>query len=488
MTRRESLFALVHVILMGCASAPKASSVAASSPDGALLQPYVLVVTGAATCENGRANIGGVLTADANYAAKYLAIEVHGPGLKSLGKSGMVLRNPSFDELKGTLHSLAERGSLAAGLVLVYSGHGFREGAGKKVRSMLCLRGGEHPARALIDAVSDVPLPKLPWYAMVLNACESAYVDLASLSRPTAVLAASPHVMSVHAFPDPKRPAGSCRADLSGRPVEVQATPLVRATTDALARPWEPQHDRNEDGIVTAHELFHVLIDAAAEGWPRCSDDQPKPRFQLQARSEIPVRFHIRAHDTRQNIEGIVEKLERGPESDARRALVRALRAQLDLATRRILPEAHWDFLITDSKEVAMRVSSIDVASVGNRECWGHPLHLALAPSDLNRKEQQAIGRFSMFSAFYELKQQGRSVDVIYLYEKEIGDQSPLRASSMTHAISEIPSRIDRVDNDYFRAVTAIPEPAECQGTILHPILQKRVFQVCTEEEGQCFH
>lgn len=447
-----------------------------------LVQPYVLVVTGPTPCAEGQTDLGTIVHADSDYAITALAL----PPAGKLGATGAVLENPSATELTAALKQLARAGSLAPGLVFVYSGHGMRRGSEKDGQSMLCLRNGPAAVLDVPAALDAVPEAQVPFVAMVLNACESAYVDISSLSRPTAVLAASKRSISVHAFSNANRRSGTCAPQVTARPVAVQATPFVRATIDALAKPSNPKHDRNEDGIVTMHELLHVLTDSAANDWFSCSLKRPEPKFQLQAQSEVPIRYHADATDTRRRIESIMAHLSREPRSAGLDALLLALRAQLDLPTRRVPPQIRWDFLITDFDAAAMRVPSIETAT-SDDVCWSRPPYLALAPAVLTADEQRALGQFSIFSRFYEIQRQGQTVDVTSLMEKALGAPTPLRTLSLSEAIAGIPPRIDKVDGTMFRALTAIPKPSDCRRTALYDILIDRHFRVCSEEEGQCF-
>jgi hypothetical protein len=475
--------ALFALALFACSQATQSSAVnVLPVPRTELVQPYVLVVTGPTPCAEGQADLGTLVHADAEYAASALGL----PPAGRLGATGAVLENPSGTELTDALNLLANAGSLAPGLVFVYSGHGIRRGGDQDGQSMLCLRDGALAAREVLAALNAVPRAQLPFTAMVLNACESAYVDISSLSMPTAVLAASKRSISVHAFSAANRPAGSCAPGATAEPAVVQATAFVRATVNALAKPSSPTHDRNEDGIVTMHELLHVLADSAAKDWFGCSLKRPEPKFQLQARSEVPIRYHADAKDTRRRIESIAERLSGEPHSPGLDALLVALRAQLDLPSRRILPEIRWDFVITDFVDAAMRVPPIEAATSDDR-CWSRPPYLALAPAALPVDEQRAVGQFSIFSRFYEIERQGQTVDVTSLAEKALGDPAPLKTLSLSQAVAGIPPRMDKVDGTMFRAMTAIPNPADCQHSALYDILRDRHFRVCSEGEGQCF-
>lgn len=484
---RYAAFVAASIACTGPSKVAPAVVAPSNTARGPLTQPYVLVVTAPKPCSNGQADISGVVDEDAKYSVEKLSAHLRAPGSGDLGATGTVLSHPSAQEIKEAVEELAKAGKLVAGLVLLFTGHGFREVGDGVERSMLCLRDGPDPARDLVGLGEGVPLDAFPWLAMILNACESAYVDLAVSPRPTAVLSASPREISVHAFPNPKRPAGSCRPPSDGGPRSAQPTPLVVATVNALAEPADPNHDRNEDGIVTIHELFHVLTDAAARGWHGCSGSEPDPKFQLQARSEIPVRFHDRAVDTRRDIAAIVDILLAEPPSAGRDALVAAIRAQLDLATKRVLPEIRWDFVISSSVDIAARVPTLAAAGAAEQPCWGHPLQLAMLPATLPLEAQRALGRFAIFSSFYEFQVDGTNVDIVALYEQTSGKKSALRALSMREALSGIPARIDAVDSRTYRATTAVPNAEQCRHSPLQPALQNRDFRVCPEEEGQCF-
>jgi hypothetical protein len=489
MSARLTVTALALALAFAACSTrtPPLAPVSPPEPEqvGELLQPYVLVVTGPKPCAPGQTDLWSVVHADADYASKRLDLHAPAPN-GQLGENGVVLENPSAAELNAALEGLAKTGKLVPGLVFVYSGHGVRQGSDKDGRSMLCLRDGAFDAQGVARALGKTPEKQLPWLAMVLNACESAYIDISPLSRPTAVLAASPGVISVHAFPDANRRAGSCRPALATKPVAVQATPFVRATVDSLADPSSPDHDRNEDGIVTMHELFHILADAAAKDWHGCSLSRPEPRFQLQARSEVPIRYHREAVDTRRRVEAIVRTLRAQHRSPGLDALLTALRAQLDLPTRRVLPEVRWDFVISASDDVAMRIPPIETATGGD-QCWGHLPYLALAPRELSLDERLLLGRFSIFSSFYWIKRWNGTVDVTQLGEQALGDPSPVRTFSLGEAVASIPPRIQMVSDRMFLAKTAIPQAEDCQRTILQDVLAHRHFRVCAEEEGQCF-
>jgi hypothetical protein len=405
----------------------------------------------------------------------------------------MYLPSPTAHEFNTTFDMLATNGLLSAGLVLLYSGHGVKATPKEKPelgdRSYLCLDDGEFDIANAVKWIEAYSVDAVPWLAMVLNACESSYVDVSSTSRPVGVLAASSSPMIVHAFPDRSNHAGSCRPKLSLEPQNVEPTPFVRATTDALRFPYESKHDRNEDGIVTLHELFHVLNDAAASSWRDCDTGRPEPKLQLQARSEIPIRFHDEAVDTRRQIEGIVGKLKGRPSSPIRDDLLRALDGQLALATRRRLPETQWDFVISDEIEVGMRIPNFEQREVSPpTSCWGHPVHLAWAPSFLDTEEQLALARFSIFSSFYEIRSHGPSLDLILPYEVKLSrTKTTLQTVTIASALAAIPPRIHSLSAHSFRALSQVPNPKDCLGTPLQKILTQRHFEVCVEEEGQCF-
>jgi hypothetical protein len=469
--------------------------------DRAIVQPYVLLVTGPKTCLDVNGDIRAVVDADARYATEGLGMTMNASAeeaIRSFGRDsraigGMYLPSPTAHEFKTALDTLATNGMLKAGLVLLYSGHGVKATPKEKPelgnRSYLCLDDGEFDVGNVVRWIETYSIDAVPWLGMVLNACESSYVDVSSALRPVGVLAASSNPMIVHAFPGRTGHAGSCQPKLPLEPQNVEATPFVRATTDALRLPQDPKHDRNGDGIVTLHELFHALSDAADSSWRDCDVGRPEPKLQLQARSEIPIRFHDKAVDTRRQIEDIVSKLEGTPSSPIRNDLLRALHGQLELATKHRLPETQWDFVISDEIEVGMRIPNFEQQEVSPpTSCWGHPVHLAWAPSFLETEEQLALARFAIFSSFYEIKAHGPSLDLILPYEVKLSrTKMTLQTVTVASALAAIPPRIHSLSSNSFRALSQVPEPKDCLGTTLHKILSQKHFEVCVEEEGQCF-
>jgi hypothetical protein len=452
---------------------------------GPLVQPYVLVVTGPKPCPEG-VDLTGVVQADADYVTRHLRLPQITAAAEP-GPAGQVLISPSSVELEGMLAKLRDSGRLARGLVFLFTGHGVAHGPKGQERSALCLSDGAYDAARVPSTVQRGKRSQSPWLAMILNACSSAYVDISAARFPTAVLAASPSPFSVHPFSMPNRPAGSCRAPQGAGPVEIRATPFVVATTNVLAEPSSRNYDRNEDGIVTVHELFHVILDATSSDAYACVAEPPDPKFQLQARGEVPVRFHRSARDVRAGIQAILDKLtELEPPSQGRDALLKALRSQLDLEHLDSLPEIRWNFVVTESDTVRMFVSTLERAGPSDQPCWGHPTALALAPSSLTIEEQRVLGRFSMFTRFFEFSPKGDSVDVIDLLERAVGRETRIGTYSPKQALVEVPSRIQLVGTTY-RALSEVPQAGRCERTELYGALANRAFFVCPEQEGQCF-
>jgi hypothetical protein len=499
--------ALLASLACGAANQNPAPRVAADVPRvDASEQPFVLLVTASTPCfstaTGGHAPITGGATSetirafvekDSELAVRQLRLAAYSalPAAGDGTMAGAHLADPTGAQLELAMKDLARSGRLQSGLVLLYSGHGVKLPTAQGDRSHLCLDVNQPLALAsVIDWVGTQQRQDVPWLSLILNACESAHVDLRAVSLPVGILAASQQPMTVHGLPA-VLDAGSCERRLVAR-AELQATPFMRATVRALLEPEHREHDRNGDGIVTLHELFHIFSDAAQQDWTRCDLNRPEPTLQLQSRSDIPVRYHVRASDTHAKIRDILAKLDAGS-ATIDGDLSRALEAQLYLPQRRVLPEMEWDFVLADEEQHFSVASSIPTLNTNTSRpvssCWSYPSRVALARHHrLSPDELKTLATYSIFSTFYVLERYGSGFDISSPRE-DVMSRTPrtLHSSTARQSLAAVPLRIEQISATDYRFTMQVPPASDCVASSLHPVLTRMRFKICAEDEGQCF-
>lgn len=453
-------------MLCGAAVAIAAPVVFAAKPP----QPFTLAVGAWAPCATGSPEIRPVVEADV------AAIQ------RAAGDDQDALANPTEDELRRRLTQLSARGALRQGLVIVYSGHGVathpipdsppdvpaqhpsppaRDGT-----SHLCLSSGWLKVETLLKEL-DTLHPAPPWAVLVLNACESAFVDVKSSTLPVSVISASAYPVAVHSRESTSAPSE-----------------LVRATAQVIAQP--APHDLNRDGVVDDSELL-MAIRRLVAGWRPLlgNPGRPWPKLRRQASAALPVRRQQGSPVPEPALAAAIAKLRRsGP---AANELVGALDAQLALGrgeTR--LPALAWDFVIAENPR----------QSAGTK---GDPLAAALATRlDLRALPEgdaltvDEVGRLAAFMTFaniYAVRDEPPWTEIVRLSDRRVMSTTRARSLSAT-----LPARMAVQgwwQSGYWlvRATGAVlhQDDRACWSGGLCREVAETVFALCREEEGQCF-
>jgi hypothetical protein len=448
-------------------------------------QPFTLTVGAWATCAPGSHDVRRVVEADVAEMRR-----VAGAGQDSLA-------NPTETELKRRLAELAGRGALRQGLVVVYSGHGVathptaldpppdapasppgpppRDGT-----SHLCLTptqslpSGWLKVEILLEWL-DALRPALPWAVLVLNACESAFVDVSRTALPVSVISASPYPVTVH--------FGQGNA---------AASELVRATTEAIAQP--AAHDRNRDGVLDDSELLAAIRSLVA-GWRPLlgSPGRPWAKLRRQAPAALPVRRHQQFPVPEPALVATIEKLRRsGTEAEE---LVSAIEAQLALAQGgTTLPALDWDFVMEEGGPA--RKPDGPAGSAGGPA--GQRAAALAARSDLRAlpgggalaaEEVERLAGFMTFADIYAVSHEDPWTEILRLGDRRL--MSTTRARSLGAALPARMAVQARWQNGYWlvRATRAVVRRGDraCWSDGLCTKVAETTFALCREEEGQCF-
>jgi len=297
------------------------------------IRPTVVVVTSAVSCDGG--------------------IEV--PIAEQVADDAVLLRTvlePYVDEQHFVRVDSGSADAIQAaitnadpnqGLWLFYSGHGHvTEGEagveggsplGVGARSLLCL-----PTKDASDYASDVaPLPveqvlewveqrAFPWATVVLNACESAHVDVSGFEHPISVISASPEEVEALATP--------AQTVVDGAPNASQLIEALGAAVQAGAAV-----DSNCDGWISDRELLEHAIARLAGIIPLTEHGYLMPRLKRQASTPLPL-FSVQLSPSCRDVQLSL------PDDLIDNQLGHQLAAQLDPIGG--LPNAGADFFVLD--------------------------------------------------------------------------------------------------------------------------------------------
>jgi hypothetical protein len=487
----------------GCASSPPVATTGQnqtkpprSRPAAeAFRQPYMLFVASSRSCEGDHASdISDFVRADSAYAEP---------------AADKVLKEPTPETLESEIAALARAGEFRHGLLVIYTGHGVRrvpQGASTAAdmtarlggRSHLCLskqaasfeppRTGAQaapPGKPLevgevlewLDAVYEEDESSLPWATVIINACESSFVDVSRTVLPLAVISASPSPVTIHRH---------VRKD--------GTTPFVKGLIDALTD--LDRHDANADGILVGRELLSAIRAEVFEVYGATQEGRPDPRLQQNVSTQLPLRFHLNqvAREQRAKILGIQRKL-KDPE------LVEALDRQLELGTEPRLPHFTRDLVTTDvaawqrcvSPAVSCALGAVGLsqspAAVGGAErgpCLAPRPDLLSIP-ELQDDEIATLAKYAIFAEVYEIRVEGeRWADV-----RRLRDDRLMATVRGEQAVAAVPRRLSQVRGGkgwtMFRALGGLTGAQACPQMIAPDALKKREPMVCAEQEGQCF-
>jgi hypothetical protein len=392
------------------------------------------------------------------------------------------LTNPTEAELRGRLTLLSARGALRHGLVVVYSGHGAathptsldsppdataqpplppRDGT-----SYLCLPSGWLKVETLLEQMDSLR-PAPPWVVLVLNACESAFVDVSRSALPVSVISASAYPVAVHS-----------------RENATSASELVRATAQVIAQP--AAHDSNHDGLVDDSELLMAIRGLIASWRPLLGNPgRPWPKLRRQASAALPVRRHQQSPIPEAALAVTIEKLRQsGP---AANELVGALDAQLALGrgeTR--LPSLAWDFVVAEGSQRSRdtKADSLAGALATRSDLRALPEGVALTPAEMKR-----LGAFMNFANIYVVREEAPWTEIVRLADGHV--MATTRARSLSAALPARMALAARWQSGYWlvRATGAVVGRGNraCWSGELCRELAEMVFALCREEEGQCF-
>jgi len=443
---------------------------AAMSGPRAFQNPLLVLVAGGERCEKGTHNARSDITDVTAAEVKHFQ-DAHIEFTRVLARA---------TELESALHQLASAGKLRNGLVLYYTGHAqLRQVFSNPVKASpagsaepqthLCLDDWL-PVSNLIGWLGREQAA-LPWAVLILDACESAFVDLSTVSFPISVLAASPEPVAVYNA-------------TSGSRVGFFARTVAAVLSNPAA------HDPNGDGVVTDRELLAALLAASSA---RAFEDplRARPRLQRQAPSSLPIRFYAETSGARKQLARLREQV--GSSHDSTRvALAGLLEDQLRLGASGRLPKLRWDLVVTTEPMATMRCPG----EAPQEPPWscvpGRPDLRRLAPAFAGWASE--IARLSTAIDVYEIRAvqgQLRWYDIVRLRDGRI-------MATTTHSpIAVVPARKSVVErtldgNEWLVRSTDTIEPSaiDCRGRTpdqCEALSRKRRFMVCEEEEGQCF-
>ncbi len=343
-----------------------------------------------------------------------------------------------------------------AARLLLYSGHARSvipdEQQTQRI-THLCLPEGMVPAQRLIEQLDLAGSTVV----IVLNACDSAYVDISKISIPISVISSSPGKVGVR----------------SGFSEDIQAALIENI-------------DLNHDGIATDYELFTSIRDRMKQ---RHSSTQhpavPKIRRQASSHIPLPVRApcDLKCRRVKQNMQVFINNLQ--PEEKARQ-LQCAMERQLELSTGvkvAELPRVERDYFIVSAKNDLIRKKVSDAAA----------RVLDPFPSQ-DRKAVEAVARFIMFAEIYHIEASSAWIRVIRLRDQHLMATRMVPEEGVVDAsvLSAIPKRIDlkshpgMMDHYIVRITHRVPtQPVQIEDKVFHP--DKAVPIPCIQAEGQCF-
>jgi hypothetical protein len=235
-----------------------------------------VVVASSARCGAGQLDITDVVKKDAERLKSLLRAEV------VLGDTVDAYGLPSGAAIQRALATSTED----RGLLVVYSGHGQLERAGSNicVYSDDLQRGALLPATSLLrlPVSTDTASPSAPWALLILNSCESAFVDLRGAVRPTAVISTAHEEVSA-----------SLQSHAIGEKGTVLAEMLAAVLSGDDERTEEDPRaggpDANCDGILTDFEIFGRLASALARVYPDTGSNPPVLNLRRGSRTHIPL-------------------------------------------------------------------------------------------------------------------------------------------------------------------------------------------------------
>lgn len=236
----------IYAATAGCFHARPRFDVSGAGPgDAATAVPSVVVVTSSASCPR---SAPGPLESFVSEDAEHLR--------SAFGPKVEVLPDPSPSALRGALEGRTRP------VVLFYSGPGRSSARG--TGSELCLSGGR--TIALVDLALAIPT-SARWAVLIINACQSADVDVSHIELPISVISASPELVA-------ERFGAARRGSFA----------------DTVASVIRLHADPNHDGILSDQELFTEVAkkldgDLTVAETPRA----PIVKLRRQAGSHLPI-------------------------------------------------------------------------------------------------------------------------------------------------------------------------------------------------------
>ena len=341
----------------------------------------------------------------------------------ALGSQKLDMAVPRDRDRASVKQALKEMGG--GSRLVIYAGHARVDAGG---RSVVCLADGEVPIEELVrHATSGGNTPEA--ITFVVNACQSAAVNLAGIDVPVSVISASPYdVETDSAF----------------------AESTVQALTDSRA-------DVNCDGRISDQELFDAIVEAPV--LVRARSFRPAvPKIRRQAGGELPLPLKPRPSDACRERKAVADLVRSRP-------LPPALSLQLqDPFNAKVLrADSYVNYYVVDDK---------DGTAAANFIKWLPP---ELSKLNISVPEAALIARHLTSANVYKFQLTNGWLRIIRLRDGRLLATRRMVEDEVQQAL---PSRLKETEARGYRRRQLGRVSSLGPGWCAVP---------CSEEDGQCF-